>query len=597
MATLQQDDYLKILDMAAGLAQNGLAIFRWEASQRYPRYEWANDVIVARSKIARAELLGDEATFLSHGNNARLVEIARERIDAADETPFEVELTTADGATYWIESVVRALDPAPNGALRFVCATHVIERRKAHERFGKLLSAMADKAPAGIFIVRLRDANLLAPPVVYANPTFSRMSGYTQDELQAGALPQIFSDGTNRQLVSEYAEAVLRGESTIAAVRLHRKDETPFWAEVRAYPLEIPAIHCALIVRDITEQREAQDAMSLLAEGVAQASDFMIVTDDTAPSQDGPKILYVNRSFLEATGYDESELAGQPYTAIYSSSNPRALMESVRSSIEAGRPNYREVLARRSDGTEFWMEFVDRPFMTRHGRHLRLLVGRDITIRRRASNQLALLFAATEQATTPIVIYEQDESSALNVSYENEVAAERNHYHLLSLWDRGDADARAIRNRLERGELVVVTYTRTKYEAPTELVQLAARPIRNESRLEAILTQERVLSAGGAAGESARSRLIDLAAMLPSLERARDPQERLEMLRALLRSTFDASIELESGAGGDGVMIDERNRVARFSYRGQAARVEWPGPLEQLAVTALRFAIEAAIEI
>lgn len=544
----------------------------------------------------RAELLGENPTFLAMGENSRLVDVARERIDAADETPFEVELITADCSTYWIESVVRALEPAPNGALRFVNVSHVIDRQKEHERFGKLLSAMADKAPAGIFIVRLLNVDLLAPPVVYANPAFARMTGYSRDELQAGVLPQIFGDGTNRQLVGEYAEAVLRGESIVTQVQLHRKDESPFWAEVRAYPLEIPAIHCALIVRDVSEQRRAQDTMSLLSEAVAQASDFMIVTDDTTPSLGGPKILYVNRSFLEATGYSESALAGQPYTAIFTSSNPPSLMESIRSSIEAGQPNFREVLARRSDETEFWMEFVDRPFMTRHGRHLRLMVGRDITTRRRSSNQLALLFAATEQATTPIVIYEQDESSALTVSYENEVAAERNHYHLLSLWNHEDADARAIRDRLERGELVVVTYSCTKYEAPAELVQLAARPIRNESRLEAILTQERVLSTGGAAGESSRSRLIDLATMLPSLERAKDPHERLAMLRALLRSTFDASIELESRAGGNGVLIDEPNRVARFSYRGQAARVEWRGPLEQLAVTALRFAIEAAIE-
>ena len=88
MATLPRDDSVEIHDTAAWLAQNGLTIFCWEPSKRYPRYEWANDVVVTRSKMDRAELFGDDPTFLSIGDNARMTDIARERIDADDETPL-----------------------------------------------------------------------------------------------------------------------------------------------------------------------------------------------------------------------------------------------------------------------------------------------------------------------------------------------------------------------------------------------------------------------------------------------------------------------------------------------------------------------------
>ena len=63
MATLPREDYLKIHYTAAGLAKNGLTIFRWEPSERYPRYEWANEVVVTRSMMDRAELLGENSTF------------------------------------------------------------------------------------------------------------------------------------------------------------------------------------------------------------------------------------------------------------------------------------------------------------------------------------------------------------------------------------------------------------------------------------------------------------------------------------------------------------------------------------------------------
>lgn len=597
MATLPREDYLKIHNTAAGLAQNGLTIFRWEPSKRYPRYEWANDVVVARTKMDRAELLGEDPTFLSIGDNARLVDVAREHIDADDETPFDVELTVKDGSKFWVECVVRALEATPDGALRFVCASHVVDRRKAYQRLSRLLGAMADNAPAGIFIVRLRDADLLSPPVVYTNPTFWRMTGYTQDELESGVYPRILGEHTNRRLVGEFAQAVLRGEPVVTELQLRRKDGTPFWAEVRAHPLETPTVHCAVILFDATARREAQDAMSLLTEGVAQASDFMIVTDETPPTDGGPKILTVNRSFLEATGYDEPELIGAPYTIIYSPHNPASVMAAIRNAIETERPNYREVLARRKDGSEFWIEFVDRPFVTRHGRRLRLMVGRDITLRRSSTNQLSLLFSATEQAETPVIIYDADENGELAVSYENDAATGRHYYHLQELWKRDDTEGRSTRQRLERGERADVTYTHFDANGSVELVQMLARPIRNESRLEAILTYERVLSAkGAAADDGAHTRLIDLAMMLPALDRAKGLPERVEALRALLQNAFHASIEMQPFSANGDVHIDQKRRIAVFARSGISARVTWPKPLEPLAVTALRFAIEAALE-
>jgi hypothetical protein len=84
--------------------------------------------------------------------------------------------------------------------------------------------------------------------------------------------------------------------------------------------------------------------------------------------------------------------------------------------------------------------------------------------------------------------------------------------------------------------------------------------------------------------------------MLPALDRAKGLPERIEALRALLHNGFGASIEMQPFSANGDVHIDQERRVAVFARNGTSAQVTWPKPLEPLAVTALRFAIEAALE-
>lgn len=476
----------ELLDNLAARTRFGFAINRWEPGERYPYCEWANDIVAARTQIGRDELVGHEISFFALGNNEDALPLMRERLERHDRTPFEFEFTLPDGSTYWAECVVDLLERTPRGGYRYISETHAIDSHKELARFRDLLAATVDSEQDGVFIIRLRGENPLAPPILYTNPAFSRITGYTQEDLANGMYPRIFGTTTNLRDVEERSNEVLNGRAVVTELELYRKDGTRFWAEVRAHPLEHPTIHCALSIHDITERRRNQEAMQLLSEAVSQASDFMIVTDTTPLADGGPRVLYVNRSFLEATAYTEAEFIGEPYMRIFSPNNSTLLMTSIRNSIEAGETSYREVLARRKDGGEFWIEAVERPFVTRHGTQLRLLVGRDITHRRRSTMQLSLLFAAAEQATTPIVIYETDEHGRLTVSYENAIAARRGYYHLLELLAHDDAGD--LPRRLDTGEVIEMVYERDGTS-----VWFYARAIRNEARLEAVLTQERFI--------------------------------------------------------------------------------------------------------
>lgn len=458
----------------------------------------------------------------------------------------------------------------------------------------ELLAAAIDHQPMAVFIVRFDGGNPLAPPIVYVNDAFCDVTGYSKAEIMAGEYPRIVGRLTDRKLIASQARRVANGEHVIVPeVALYRRNGEVFWARVHSHPLESAEPHGVLILEDVTERREREQKLALLDEAVEQAGDFVIVTDARPHSQGGPRFVYVNRALCEATGYRADEIVGQPYTLIYSKNNDAALMNAVRGAIDAGEPNYREMLAVRKDGTEFWIEFVAKPFSTGN-QNYRLSIGRDITLRKRSFNQTALLFSALEQSPNRIILYERDASGKLTPSYENEPAAAAGSYKLLDMWADESADAVLFRRRLLSGETVERVQAE-ELDGNPALVELVASGIRNGNELAAVLTTERVL-AQGSVQEDYQARLASFVTVLPSITQAASPRERFTILRALLKDTFDATVTEIGTTVSGGVRISTGSNTAYFALDGRFYSARWAQPLDAASLTALRFCIEAATD-
>jgi diguanylate cyclase (GGDEF)-like protein/PAS domain S-box-containing protein len=91
-----------------------------------------------------------------------------------------------------------------------------------------------ETSPDGVVIC---DAGAPDCPIVYVNPSFAQMCGYSSAAL-LGANPRILQ-GTDRQQESRQRmkEAVERGEACRVLIRNYRPDGTLFWNEVQLQPL------------------------------------------------------------------------------------------------------------------------------------------------------------------------------------------------------------------------------------------------------------------------------------------------------------------------------------------------------------------------
>ena len=136
-------------------------------------------------------------------------------------------------------------------------------------------------------------------PVIYANPAYERLSGYSGDELMGQCLPLLNSIGLDQHEIEELKAALSCGESYAAAVVDSRKDGSSWVSQVRIEPLyaprgvirffmlsqtNLPADQCAsssgevgVLQREIRRAREKLAAMNRLepATGVLRYDYFL----------------------------------------------------------------------------------------------------------------------------------------------------------------------------------------------------------------------------------------------------------------------------------------------------------------------------------
>jgi hypothetical protein len=128
------------------------------------------------------------------------------------------------------------------------------------------------------------------------------------------------------------------------------------------------------------------------------------------------------------------------------------------------------------------------------------------------------------------------------------------------------------------------------------IVEFSARSLQTGDGITAVVTVERPLGRAVISNGGYSSRFLDLCTILPAIAEATSTQERFAILRALLLDTFDAEVESGGVSNATSVHVYPDALFASFAFGGFERIARWSKPLEETAITALRFAIEAAIE-
>ena len=139
------------------------------------------------------------------------------------------------------------------------------EARRADEELrlkDRALSASAN----GIVIT---DPNLPDNPVVYANPAFTRMTGYSSEEAVGRNCRFLQGDDHDQPALGELRAAIREGRTCEVVLRNYKKDGSLFFNELTVSPVFDDGgriVRFVGVQDDITEMRRAEDTLRVQAE-------------------------------------------------------------------------------------------------------------------------------------------------------------------------------------------------------------------------------------------------------------------------------------------------------------------------------------------
>ena len=128
----------------------------------------------------------------------------------------------------------------------------------------------------------------------------------------------------------------------------------------------------------------ATERLRLLESVVVNANDAVLITVAEPIDLPGPRIVYCNRAFERTTGYTEAEILGLTPRILQSSDIDRSSLRRLKEALVAWRPVEVELLNRRKDGTEFWVELSIVPVANEKGWYTHWVsVQRDVSDRKK----------------------------------------------------------------------------------------------------------------------------------------------------------------------------------------------------------------------
>lgn len=174
----------------------------------------------------------------------------------------------------------------------------------------------------------------MGPRIVYANPAFCEMTGYSATEL-LGQTPRILQGALTSPEVLQTLRECLQSDRFFRGSTInYRKDGRPYTVEWNISPVKDEAgvtTHYVSVQQDISAVTEARATSQLLAQALDATQDAVMIANAQG------EIEFVNHGFELITGYSRVEALGQNPAMLKSGEHTEAFYGRLWAAIQSGQ--------------------------------------------------------------------------------------------------------------------------------------------------------------------------------------------------------------------------------------------------------------------
>lgn len=159
-------------------------------------------------------------------------------------------------------------------AIRMIGALQDITKQKEEELRLKLLETVILQTKESIVITESNFNKKQLPKIIYVNPAFTNMTGYTSEEIiNNKSLDILRGPNTELSVIKRIIQIIQNKEEGLLEIKCYKKDKTEFWLRFTMIPIynsENELSHWVSIQRDVTDEKNQEKEKEQLIKELTQ---------------------------------------------------------------------------------------------------------------------------------------------------------------------------------------------------------------------------------------------------------------------------------------------------------------------------------------
>ncbi|ACF12491.1 multi-sensor hybrid histidine kinase [Chloroherpeton thalassium ATCC 35110] len=145
-----------------------------------------------------------------------------------------------------------------------------------------------------------------------------------------------------------------------------------------------------LSIEKAIHHQKSAERLRLLESVVVNGNDAVLIAEHTGKSSGGyPKVIYINRAFTLATGYELEEVIEKPSDVLFGEKTSQRELVKIRKAMKGNESVRTELICYKKDGAVFWNDVNIVPVKDENGIYTHWVsVHRDITHRKKTEEAL-----------------------------------------------------------------------------------------------------------------------------------------------------------------------------------------------------------------